>query len=278
MDQSVDVWSFGCICLEVACWLALPWGELLQFREARLHAAHAHRHQHSDVGCFHDGERLLACAEAMFSSIESTIAPEDLCTRQILHLIYSMLQPHGARKTSAEALHEWKDILNSASDPLRQQSRVMSMNMDSQSPNSSQTRYSRGMSHQTRTSSGSVPQSSSSGAEQFSSPVSSPASGRFGATHATGIHVIAGCEDVSRAAATSPDLVPLQNQHSGQPLQSLARPAPSAESWPLAQARSWFDDKKAGKAVSAIPGEKYLIEVGKRDIVSFPAVECCMTL
>lgn len=132
VDESADVWSFGCICLEVACWMVLSSCELLLFRDQRLDETRLHSHHFSDLFCFHDGEKLLPCAEEMIATIKLNIDPNDQCTRHILALIQSMLQPRATRKTSSEVLHAWKNVLNSAPSAILQQER-MAMNPQSQS-------------------------------------------------------------------------------------------------------------------------------------------------
>lgn len=115
--QTIDVWSLGCVWLEVAVWIAAGWEGVSRFRDQRNNEVQ--KLPIEQTRCFHDGKKSrLQCVDGVIREIGLRTAADDSLTKKVCHdLIKEMLQGDGRYRMKAEELYNsTQEMLKTARD------------------------------------------------------------------------------------------------------------------------------------------------------------------
>ncbi|CZR62093.1 uncharacterized protein PAC_11990 [Phialocephala subalpina] len=97
IEQSVDMWSLGCVFSEAAVWIANGYDELLKYRATRKAHAEQAGVDNGGGGCFHDGERLLDVVKEFHQDSLAVLRASDYITKDVLDLVSYLLVKHEGR-------------------------------------------------------------------------------------------------------------------------------------------------------------------------------------
>lgn len=108
VDQSVDIWSLGCIYSVVATWVIHGWEAVDEYVEMRRRAIEAELGI-TDNDCFHDGRRVLPQIRKHHKSIGKDVRGGDKISAKVVNeLSNKMLVERNARPTGRQ-LTVWSD-------------------------------------------------------------------------------------------------------------------------------------------------------------------------
>lgn len=119
VDQSVDIWSLGCIFSEVATWIVHGWPGVEQYQIQRQNEA-ATKLKDPDVGdLFHDAEKVLDAVEQCHGSIQESRRVDDFMTPRVIQdVIGGMLESHRVRLHTRQACNKAEKALRAATEEL----------------------------------------------------------------------------------------------------------------------------------------------------------------
>ncbi|KAI9695281.1 MAG: hypothetical protein M1820_008743 [Bogoriella megaspora] len=110
VSQKVDVWSLGCILAEAAVWVVTGQLGLEEFRNQRAEMSTALQ----DLGCFHDGMKVLALVDQTLKDMVAYRRVSDPITEGLIPLILKMLWRESSRPYARELWIEARGILETS--------------------------------------------------------------------------------------------------------------------------------------------------------------------
>ncbi|KAF7512559.1 hypothetical protein GJ744_000820 [Endocarpon pusillum] len=118
VDQTVDVWSLGCIFSEVAVWLVHGKHQLGAYREARQHEIQQ-LHNFKDGRAFHDSKTVLETVSIFHNHVVQNVRQSDHVTKPVVEkLIAEMLVEVDGRSTARQLWYKAGKILEEACKKL----------------------------------------------------------------------------------------------------------------------------------------------------------------
>ncbi|CAG9975601.1 unnamed protein product [Clonostachys byssicola] len=115
-NQSVDVWSFGCILMEVAVWITGGFKALESFKVARVEEASKipDFHEIGFCDCFHQGYDLLSSVKEWARIVQENARRNDNITPRMADFILnSLLRPESFRCSPRSLEANMRDIISS---------------------------------------------------------------------------------------------------------------------------------------------------------------------
>lgn len=116
---SADIWSLGCIFIEVAVWLRGGFEYLKDFRQMRLEAHRGSGTNLERTDCFHDGVLLLESIENYLQSLRDNVEIDDPLTAKVLTFVMEHMLVDRHRRGDANELWRQAERMHYDSRTMR---------------------------------------------------------------------------------------------------------------------------------------------------------------
>ena len=129
ITRKVDIWSLGCVFIEIATWVVRGAESLEDLRALRRQIISKMGKSFRDKDCFHDGEKLLQEVTNWIRGLRSDLHTGDKTTGRVLDMVRSMTrQKPEDRPNTRQLLAEAEEILLDASADLQDEEKRASAN------------------------------------------------------------------------------------------------------------------------------------------------------
>ncbi len=118
VEQSVDIWSAGCVFSEAAVWVVYGWDGLKEYRRRRQEETDMIP-GFRDGDCFHDGEKALSTVCNLHRAILQDINASDHVSGAVLSMVSDMLVRDESRPNAKFLYDKGVRIVSEAEERLK---------------------------------------------------------------------------------------------------------------------------------------------------------------
>jgi hypothetical protein len=118
IEQTVDIWSLGCVLSEVAVWLVHDTARLEAYRQERQDDT-SRLFEFKDGRAFHDGQTVLPSVSSMHEEVLKNVRKSDYVTKPVVRkMITEMLDEADGRPNTKQLFRKSENILRDAKKKL----------------------------------------------------------------------------------------------------------------------------------------------------------------